>query len=1088
MNKQQLAAKIWESANQMRSKIEANEYKDYILGFIFYKYLSDKLVSFAKGEGFSDEELRALSEDDAETVDHIKSNIGYFIAYPHLFSTWIKHKGDFDVSHVREALSAFSRLIHPNHKRLFDGIFRTLETGLSKLGDTPAKQTKAISELIQLIKDIPMDGRQDYDVLGFIYEYLISMFAANAGKKAGEFYTPHEVSVLMSEIIAHHLKDRDTIQIYDSTSGSGSLLLNIGQSIAKHMADKDNIKYFAQELKENTYNLTRMNLVMRGILPSNIVTRNADTLEDDWPYFDDQDPVNTYDPLYLDAVVSNPPYSQKWDPQHKDSDPRYARFGLAPKSKADYAFLLHDLYHLKPDGIMAIVLPLGVLFRGGEEGTIRKNLIENDHLETIIGLPPNIFFGTEIPTIILVLRQKRKTSDVLIVDASKGFSREGKKHKLRASDIKKIADTVIGRTTLPGFSRLVPKAEIQKNDYNLKITRYVDSSEPVESWDLYASMCGGIPVGELQPLADFWRAFPKLRSALFTDNGTPYVEPNGEDIAHVVCEHPEVKKFGKAFTAAFTDFNPWLRGSLLEQVLSLNVARQESLLSKEIFARLAPLPLIDKYRAYQILDDHWQPMAIDLEILQTEGFQASRVVDPNIVTKKKNGKDVEVQDGWKGRVMPFELVQVTHHKKELDSLREKETRLSELAASIEETLESLTEEEKETSISGDLLTEDGDKFVPVAVIREAKALRAEGKNAGDHAPESYEAKIVQVAEWLAFEKSLKAALRKETDALQLRTKETIENLSDSQVHELLELKWIVPLNDELNRLPDQQIDGLTRKLEALVEKYRVTYADNAREIQQIEDDLACMVEELEGDEFEMKGLAELTTFLVGKTQPASSEKIKKAMLNKMFPHDKEATPVIRFRGFKEPWGVKTLKELSSKVVEKNGLEEFSETFTNSAERGIISQRDYFDKDISNSANIWTYYVVREKDFVYNPRISITAPVGPININKLDRAGVMSPLYTVFRTKDIDHTFLEFYFKTRSWHPFMLFHGDTGARADRFSIKDSVFMELPIPNPDPEEQKKIGNYFRKFDELISKHAIQLEKLKQIKSACFQKMFV
>jgi len=206
MNKQQLAAKFWESANQMRSKIEANEYKDYILGFIFYKYLSDKLVRFAKSEGFSDEELRALAESDAETVDHIKSSIGYFIAYQHLFSTWIEDKGDFDVSRVRDALSAFNRLIHPNHKRLFEGIFKTLETGLSKLGDTAAKQTKAISELIQLIKDIPMDSRQGYDVLGFIYEYLISMFAANAGKKAGEFYTPHEVSVLMSEIIAHHVK------------------------------------------------------------------------------------------------------------------------------------------------------------------------------------------------------------------------------------------------------------------------------------------------------------------------------------------------------------------------------------------------------------------------------------------------------------------------------------------------------------------------------------------------------------------------------------------------------------------------------------------------------------------------------------------------------------------------------------------------------------------------------------------------------------------------------------------------------------------------------------------------------------------
>jgi type I restriction enzyme M protein len=861
LNKQQLAAKIWESANQMRSKIEANEYKDYILGFIFYKYLSDKLEQFAKSQDFSVEDIRALSEDDTETVTFIKSNLGYFIAYPHLFSTWIEHKGDFDVSHARDALSAFSRLIHPNHKRLFEGIFKTLETGLSKLGDTAAKQTKAISELLQLIKDIPMDGRQGYDVLGFIYEYLISMFAANAGKKAGEFYTPHEVSVLMSEIIAHHVKDRETIQIYDSTSGSGSLLLNIGQSIAKHMADKDNIKYFAQENKENTYNLTRMNLVMRGILPSNIVTRNADTLEDDWPYFDDQDPVNTYNPLYLDAVVSNPPYSQPWDPQHKDSDPRYARFGLAPKSKADYAFLLHDLYHLKPDGIMAIVLPHGVLFRSGEEGAIRKSLIENDHIETIIGLPKNIFFGTSIETIILVLRQKRENSDVLIVDASKGFAKEGKNNKLRASDIKKIADTVNGRVTVPHYSRLVPKTEFQAktNDYNLSIPRYVDSSEPAESWDLYASMFGGIPQSELDDLADFWQAFPSLRSTLFSENGTPYVAPQVEDLAQATREHPEVKKYVNTFTAAFTDFTPWLRGALLEQMLTLQIPRQEVIISEELFARLAPLMLIDKYHAYQILYDHWQAIAIDLEILQTEGFEASRVVDPNLVTKKKDGKDVEVQDGWKGRIMPFELVQMTHHKKELNALREKETRLSEITASLEEILECLSEEDK----ANDTVNDAGDKFASAAVAKEAKLLVAEAKKSGKFDPESYEAKIIQVADWLAEDKTLKAAIKQEAAALRLKTKKTIEGLSDAQVHELLERKWITPLHDELHCLPDQQIDRLTHKLDALVQKYRITYANNARDIQQTETELAGMIEELVGNEFDLKGLTELKTLLAG---------------------------------------------------------------------------------------------------------------------------------------------------------------------------------------------------------------------------------
>lgn len=863
MNKQQLAAKIWESANQMRSKIEANEYKDYILGFIFYKYLSDKLEQFAKSQDFSDEDIRALSEDDTETVDFIKRNLGYFITHENLFSTWIEQGGDFEVSQVRDALSAFNRHIHSGHKNLFEGIFRTLETGLSKLGDTAARQTKAISELIQLIKVIPMDGRQSYDVLGFIYEYLISMFAANAGKKAGEFYTPHEVSVLISEIIADHVKGKETIDIYDSTSGSGSLLLNIGESIAKHMGNKGNIKYYAQELKENTYNLTRMNLVMRGILPDNIFTRNGDTLEDDWPFFDENDPVNSYQPLYLDAVVSNPPYSQKWDPEHKEADPRYARFGLAPKSKADYAFLLHDLYHLKPDGIMAIVLPHGVLFRGGEEGQIRKNLIENDHLDTVIGLPANIFFGTGIPTIILVLKQKRNNNDVLIVDASKGFAKEGKSNKLRASDIKKICDTVIGRQDVPQYSRVVSKSEIQDNNYNLNIPRYVDSSEPTESWDLYASMFGGIPQSELAALDHYWQAFPSLREALFNNLDTPYLTLKVEDLAQAIKQHDQVQGFKKQFAQAFADFPSYLKNHLIEQIETLHLASQKPLLGDNIFERLAPFTLIDKYQAYQLLDDQWQEIAIDLEILQTEGLSAAKVVDPNLVNKKQKGKDVEVQEGWKGRVLPFELVQKTLLADQLAELNNHETRLAEIAASFDETLGSFSEEEKEDAQAQEILNEAGDKFINAAVIKEAKQLEADAKKSGNFEKDSYEARVIQLAAWILEERALKATIKKESDALHLQTKETIEALDDEQVKQLLEGKWITPLTEALHKLPIQQLATFTTKLQALAEKYQITFADNAREIQQTENELASMMDELDANEFDLKGLAELKNLLVG---------------------------------------------------------------------------------------------------------------------------------------------------------------------------------------------------------------------------------
>src|SRR5574343_95890 len=857
MNKQKLAAKIWASANQMRSKIEANEYKDYILGFIFYKYLSEKELQFAKKEDFTEADIKALTEEDTETVEHIKSNIGYFIPYENLFSTWISKGKDFDVSNVRDALSAFSRLISPAHKKLFDGIFDTLQTGLSKLGDSAASQTKAIRDLLHLIKDIPMDGRQDYDVLGFIYEYLIGMFAANAGKKAGEFYTPHEVSVLMSEIIAHHLRAKKENQIYDPTSGSGSLLINIGSSVAKHIDDENNIKYYAQELKENTYNLTRMNLVMRGLLPNNIVTRNGDTLEDDWPYFDENDPLHTYNPLYVDAVVSNPPYSQKWDPAHKEADPRYSRFGFASKSKADYAFLLHDLFHIKPDGIMAIVLPHGVLFRGGEESVIREKLIEANHIDTIIGLPPAIFFGTGIPTIVMILKQKRVNTDVLIIDASKGFVKEGKNNKLRASDIKRITDTVRDRKTLLKFSKMVTREEIRENEYNLNIPRYVDSSESPESWDIYASMFGGIPENEIDELKEFWESFPELRETLFAKNTPVNSKLIVDDINSAIKEHKSVQAFVNDFNTAFSDFGTFLKTELLTNILTVKINKEKTVLSDDIFKRLENIKLIDKYEAYQLLDNEWGIVNVDLEIIQTEGFEETKKVDPNLITKKKGDTEEEIQVGWVGRIMPFILVQETYLKDELNSLIAKENRVAEITSLYEELLENLSEEDKESEVVNDAQ----DAFVNANVIKEAKQIKAAQKTDHEIEKDSLEEIILKVDELITEEKTLKSQIKAEAAKLILKTKETIENLTDEQVFELLELKWITPVVSSLNNLPETIITNLSNKVQALADKYAITYSDVAKEIKVAESTLSNLIGDLQGNEFDMQGLNELKILL-----------------------------------------------------------------------------------------------------------------------------------------------------------------------------------------------------------------------------------
>lgn len=493
MNKQQLAQKIWASANQMRSKIEASEYKDFILGFIFYKYLSDKEIEFLKDNDYDDELLKTVTEDDPETVKWVQENIGYFISYKDFFSTWLGMGKDFDVSNVRDALSAFSRLISPTHKRVFEKIFNTLETGLSKLGDSSGTQTKAISGLLNLIKDIPMDGKQGYDVLGFIYEYLISMFAANAGKKAGEFYTPHEVSLLI----------------------------------------------------------------------------------------------------------------------------------------------------------------------------------------------------------------------------------------------------------------------------------------------------------------------------------------------------------------------------LLDGMDKIEIAKTESTLSEDIFARLADIPLIDKYEAYQLLDDHWNTIAVDLEMIQTEGFGAAKKVDPHLVTKKKGNDEQEVQDGWVGHILPFDLLQKTLLKDKAGALHALENQLAELPTEYEALLDEFTEDDKDAY--KECFTEEGDAFVPKEIAKKVKELRR------DRTPEAQNACRIfsRVEELTRQEKALKAEIKSDAAALEALTKKTIEGLTDAQVLELLEQKWIAPFTNELAKLPDAMVDSLVSKIQTLQNKYNTTFFDVESEIRATEKQLAAMMDDLTGSEYDLKGLSEFKTLLLG---------------------------------------------------------------------------------------------------------------------------------------------------------------------------------------------------------------------------------
>ena len=872
MNKQQLANRIWASANNMRNKIDANEYKDYILGLIFYKFLSDTEVKYFKEVcDWEDDELPELVENYEDmnmknAIAECQEHIGFFIEYKYLFSTWLNDTS-FSVQTLSEALSNFERLMSENYASVYDGIFKTLREGLSKLGDNPSSQTKALKGLIKLIKDIPTDGSQDYDVLGYVYEFLISNFAANAGKKAGEFYTPHEVAMIMSEIVAEHHKDKESLEIYDPTSGSGSLLITIGKAVSKHIQGKNKVKYYAQELKENTYNLTRMNLVMRGIIPQNIVTRCADTLEEDWPIHEEGSEIDK--PLAVDAVVSNPPYSQHWDPKDKEMDARFANYGLAPKTKADYAFLLHELHHLKSDGILTIVMPHGVLFRGktpkiydkdgnvlpmelreeGQaEGQIRANLIEKNNIDAIIGLPANIFFGTGIPTLIMVLKKNRGDEGVLIIDASKGFVKDGKQNKLRACDVKKIADTYRERKEIPGFSRVVTRDEIRRNEYNLNIPRYVDSSEAPVKYDIYSTMFGGIPNSEIADLRKYWYAFPSLQAEVFQpDQDRPYSTVKVDNIVEAIQVNSNVQDFKSRFSAAFADFKTMLHQRLIDHVEDVKEVVESDNISADIFRRTEGLPLVDKYAAYQILADNWFGIMGDIEVIQTEGFGACNVVEEKTkLVKDKNGVEQEVADGLKGRIIPFDLVQKTLFQSDLDAIDTLQSRVDAINSELDAVRDEL------------LGMEDTDKYFDAEkdnafMKNEIKADSKPKVEIEDDVKEQLKQIVKLWDEQSAKNKQIKA----DKLALEKKTIKTIEGLDMRGINQFLELKWIVPITSAIEALPDNVIQNLADSITSLNEKYAVTYNDIETGIVESEKNLSTLIGQLTGDEFAISGLSNL---------------------------------------------------------------------------------------------------------------------------------------------------------------------------------------------------------------------------------------
>ena len=490
-----LQTQLWNIANTLRGKMGADEFRDYILGFIFYKYLSERMHLFAdeilKHDGVKfadiDETTKAGKKMLAAIQEESVERLGYFLKPSELFHKLAEKGAQKSDNFILEDLAAVLKHIEAStmghdSEDDFEGLFEDLDLGSSKLGKTENQKNELIAKVLVHLDKIDFRlADTEADVLGDAYVYLIGQFASGAGKKAGEFFTPEEVSTILARIVITGKKSLNNVD--DPTCGSGSLLLRVAREMLR-VARKlkqgvEPIQFYGQEMNPTTYNLARMNMILHGVHYKRFDLKNEDTLEH---------PAPEHAELRFDAIVANPPFSANWSASAIfENDDRFSAYGkLAPKTKADFAFVQHMVHHLDDGGTMACVLPHGVLFRGAAEGHIRRYLIEDcNYLDAVIGLPANIFYGTGIPTCILVLKKQRENpDDILFIDASQGFEKVGNQNQLRPEDIDRIINTFRKRESIPKFSHVADRSEVAENDYNLNIPRYVDTFDAEESVDL----------------------------------------------------------------------------------------------------------------------------------------------------------------------------------------------------------------------------------------------------------------------------------------------------------------------------------------------------------------------------------------------------------------------------------------------------------------------------------------------------------------------------------------------------------------------------------------------------------------------------
>lgn len=850
---EEIKRRLWDGADKLRGTMDASRYKDYMLGLMFYKFLSDKtLQTFKETAGLPDnanvlEEYWKAHEEYGEELEKVIQQIlGYQVTPEHLYQTWeedIKN-GDFELSEVMDSLNAFERSIAAtDDSDDFKGLFSSSVIDLTNtaLGSDLSKRSKNIRDLIGLFADFNMVALQNGDVLGDAYEYLIGQFA-ESGKKAGEFYTPTQVSEIIAQIIA---RTTEIKSIYDPTVGSGSLLLTVGKHLSKDA--RKNLRYYGQEYNTATYNLTRMNLLLHDVRPENMTIRNGNTMAIDWP----EDPSRPGEGVQFDAVVMNPPYSDKNWNKHEDkplkvSDPRFSEFGaLPPESKGDFAYLMHGLYHLGQQGTMGIVLPHGVLFRGDTEGEIRKRLIEKNYIDAIIGLPSNLFTNTGIPVAILILKKNRKLTDpVLIIDASHDFIK-AKNNVLRERDTAKIVDTYINKQELRGYSHLASRQEIIDNDYNLNIPRYVDSIDEEIPEDVDGHLLGGIPEKNLDHLSVLSSTTKKLLADSLEQVRPGYVKlkVTVDDLKkqalsdeNIIEEQAQLREVVKTY---INKYNPELK----QINKDTNLAELKLSMVDEIKNILSQFANLDQYAGYQIVADLWKSsLEKDAELIAANGFyEAGRTRKPNMVEKGSGAKKRTVQDGWIGAIVPNDLIADVLYQDEKFKIGELEQKTSNIESELGELVEAAkTEDTPEYDFLFDVLKKN-DEGEPQDSFESKKVKAAlkeseEGSSKADY--------LTRVSKLMPAKAETNREIKNAKADLQEAIYARIEKLSDEEIDQLMQKKWFGGFEEKIVKLVTQPLLADLQILKMLDDRYADTLDDIDAQISRAEMDLNSLMQDL----------------------------------------------------------------------------------------------------------------------------------------------------------------------------------------------------------------------------------------------------